>query len=389
MAAALPALAHRPDYDGRGLVNLMSSVAAACGGRSPYAPLAADPGFDDTPRLVFLLVDGLGHEHLQSAGGALRAHLADRLTSVFPSTTATAVTTVLTGLAPQQHGLTGWHMYFGEIDRIVAVLPMTLRGDKRAVTEQGLQPGSVFAYPTLFETIARPSVAITPRHLAGTVFNASHTRGAAARAYEGVRGFFAAVEQAVRDSAGPAFIYGYYPGLDSIAHRHGIASRQAAAELKALDDGFAALIERLRGTGTTVIATADHGFVDAAREEHVALDAHPGLAAMLARPLCGEQRVAYCYVKPKARAAFADYVGDRLADRALLLSSAAALGAGLFGPGTPHPALAGRIGDFILLMRGRATIKDWLPGEKRYELVGVHGGLTPEELYIPLVVARP
>jgi len=392
MLAAPSQLPHRPDYAGQGIVNLMASVAAACGGRLPYVPLATGAAAitGDGP-LVLLLLDGLGCEYLAAArpGGALQAHRAGRLTSVFPSTTATAVTTVLTGLAPQQHGLTGWHMYFREIDRIAAVLPATLRGDRRPVAELGLGPDALFPYLTLFERIARPSVAITPRHLAGTVFNVAHTRGAAPRPYENVRGYFEAVAEAALAGPEAKFVYAYYPGLDSVAHQHGIASRAAAAELAALDDGFAALLERLRGTGATVIATADHGFVDAARDERVELGDHPRLAAMLARPLCGEQRVAYCYVRPESHADFADYVGDRLAGRVTLLRSADALAAGMFGPGAPHPELGSRIGDYIMLMRGRATIKDWLPGEKRYVLTGVHGGLTPEELYVPLVVARP
>jgi Uncharacterized proteins of the AP superfamily len=124
----------RPDYEGGSIVNLMRSLGDACGALPPlpYAPLRdAKVSLGDTARHVVLLVaDGLGYRYLQrhGAGGHLHNHLQARLTSVFPSTTASAVTTYLTGLAPQQHALTGWHMYFSELDAVAAVLPLRPRG---------------------------------------------------------------------------------------------------------------------------------------------------------------------------------------------------------------------------------------------------------------------
>jgi predicted AlkP superfamily pyrophosphatase or phosphodiesterase len=113
-----------PDYHGGSLVNLMSSLTTALGGNSSYAPLAALPpqALADARHVVLLVADGLGHDFLIGRDSALRRHLHSPLTSVFPSTTASAIPTFLTGLAPQQHGLTGWHMYFREIGAIAAPL---------------------------------------------------------------------------------------------------------------------------------------------------------------------------------------------------------------------------------------------------------------------------
>src|SRR3989339_820013 len=88
-----------PDYRGGSLVNLMSSLTAALGGSSPYAPLTALPpeALADARHLVLLVVDGLGHDYLISHDSVLRQHLHSPLTSVFPSTTASAIPTFLTG----------------------------------------------------------------------------------------------------------------------------------------------------------------------------------------------------------------------------------------------------------------------------------------------------
>jgi hypothetical protein len=39
-----------------------------------------------------------------------------------------------------------------------------------------------------------------------------------------------------------------------------------------------------------------------------------------------------------------------------------------------------------LVMRGRATVKDWTPGEPRHLHIGNHGGLSEDEMMIPLIV---
>ena len=100
-----------------------------------------------------------------------------------------------------------------------------------------------------------------------------------------------------------------------------------------------------------MIFTADHGFVDTRPETVVDLDDHPDLAATLAVPLCGEPRVAYCYVKPDAAQAFERYVEQRLSQCATLARSRDLVADGWFGPERPIRGSAERIGDYTLIMK--------------------------------------
>lgn len=383
----------RPDYEGGSIVNLMRSLGDACGGPNPlpYAPLRdwKVSGGGTARNIVLLVIDGLGYNYLQkNGGGVLHGHLHSRLTSVFPSTTASAVTTYLSGLAPQQHALTGWHMYFSELDAIAAVLPLKPRGAGEFDAPPGTLPRRLFGHAPFVDRIARRAVLVSPQSIAGSKFNLYHSGRAAVRGYKTLGELFGQIETEIRGSTEPSYIYAYYPELDTLAHIHGVDSQQVAAQFAALDKAFGAFLAAVAGSDTIVLACADHGFIDSPPERQIDLEQHPGLAATLSRPLCGERRVAYCYVKPEQRARFEAYVRDAFGDCMDLFQSGVFLEQGWFGPGEADPRLASRIGEYILVMREDWTLKDWVEGEKRYRQIGVHAGVSADEMYVPLVIAR-
>lgn len=380
-----------PDYSGAGIVNLVQSVASACGGPARYAELAALPAarLRAARHIVLFVVDGLGAQALARSSRAdfLREHQVATLSSVFPSTTASAITTFMSGLAPAQHGLTGWHMHLSEIGETLAILPLSVRGDPKKALPAGL-PCRIFDYPTLFAQLGRACTVIAPRSIAGSPFNAWHARGATTIAYATLGEMFAQIA-ALLSADGPArYIYAYYPDLDTLAHAHGTTSPQVAQALALFTAAFADFARTVAGSDAWLLASADHGFVDSPEDRVVDLDTHPRLAALLARPLCGERRAAYGYVDEKNRPAFAAYVGEHLARCAELVPSRELIAAGWFGPPPYHPRLAARVGDYTLLMKDNWTMRDWLPGEKRFTMLGVHGGTSAAEMQVPLIALR-
>lgn len=389
----------RPDYSGGGLVNLMATLAAAGGAAMPYPRLDASYGLDAdeltaTQRIVLIVIDGLGDD-LVSAETApnLAAHRVGRLSSVFPSTTASAVTTLLTGLAPAQHGLTGWHMWFAEIGETLAVLPLVPRGPRPADWSRQALPARLFSHHGLSERLSRRHVTLSPQAIVESPFNVFHTRGSLRLGYRTADEFFPGLAAAI--AAGgpdPSYIHAYLPDLDEMMHEFGPADPRCRALLARVDAAFGEFLSGFAGRDTIFIVTADHGFIAAPEAHLIDLDQHPKLAAMLARPLCGERRVAFAYVRRRQRAAFEAYVGKYFAAACRLIRSADFIAEGWFGPTAPaspaHPELLSRAGDYVLLMRDDWTIKDWLPGEKRYSQSGVHAGASAAEMSVPLIVVR-
>src|SRR5262245_8647221 len=145
----------KPDYTGGGLVNLLGSIVAGCGGRARHSPLtalgAAEIGA--ARNVVLLIVDGLGDGYLRrrGAGGELARRRRSAITSVFPPTTAAAITTTYTGCTPLEHGLTGWFTYFGEAGCVAAALPFRSRGDYLPLSRRGVTPDRVYLMDGLFE----------------------------------------------------------------------------------------------------------------------------------------------------------------------------------------------------------------------------------------------
>jgi len=383
----------KPDYHGGSIVNLMASIETAFGGRAGYATLRelAPEEIAAARNVCLVVIDGLGSRYLMRAdnGAALRSHLRASITSTFPSTTATAITTFMTGLAPQQHGLTGWHMYFRELGTVLAVLPFRPRhGGPPIAADGGVTPEGLLGNPPFVDRLDADAFVVSPSGIVDSVFNVAHSGRAQRVAHGGVEEIFTAVRDIVRGARERSYVYAYYSEIDSLAHAHGIGSSEVRAELARVDAAFGRLLEEIAGTDTLVVATADHGFVDTRPETVVDLDDHPALAETLLVPLCGEPRVAYCYVKPGAHRAFERYVETRLSRCVSLARSADLVAQGWFGPGAPHPRLADRVGDYALVMKDGYAIRDHVPGERRHLQIGVHGGTSEDEMLVPLIVAH-
>ncbi len=382
----------KPDYHGGSIVNLMASLQEGLGGRAhAYAPLRQLP-VDEVRgyrQVILWVIDGMGLRMLREHPEAvhLNAALRGRMTSVYPPTTASAVTTFLTGDAPQQHGLTGWYMYFRELGACLAVLPGRPRYGGGTYAQAGIDVGRLLGNRPFSERIAQPSRILSPRTIAESDFNRAHLGTSRLYSYNGLTELRNQLIQAIQE-AEPGYLFAYWSELDAIGHHDGITSERAATHLLELDRAFSEIAEQARMHDVLLLVTADHGQIDTRREERLNLDEHSPLLDFLALPLCGEPRSAYAYLRPGYEADFDRYLEDHLSQVLESVPSRTLVEAGWYGLGEPHPELLRRIGDRVLIMRHHYTLKDWLAQEKRYELVGVHGGASQDELLVPLIVVQ-
>ncbi len=383
----LPRDAVLPDYGDGGVAGLARSVRGWLCDPLAQQVLPAMP--DRSPGvLVLLVIDGLGDGFLArfGVGGHLLAHRRGRLASVLPSTTASAVTTFLTGLPPAAHGLTGWFIHDRRFGGVIAPLPLVCRGV--GPISAPFLTRRLFPYASLGVGAKRPVAMLLPREIAFSPFSRRHARGARVLPFDGLEQLAAGIAgEAARMAASGGLIYAYYSRFDAVSHHYGSVSVQAQDEFWRIDRMAGSLFARLGNLPVDVLATADHGFIDAAEERHYRL-ARPEVLKMLAAPLAGERRLAFCAVKSAAAADFTAFAREELRGKAVLVPSARLADAGLFGPGRRHRRLLERIGTHALLMEEGWTVSDHVEGEAETLMRGVHGGMSAGEMWVPLIHAH-
>ena len=381
-----------PDYHGGGIVNLMASLITARGrrveGANAYRDLDLLPAseIEDARHVVLIVIDGLGDDWLNrfSPQGPLADQRVGALTSVFPPTTASAITTYLTGDAPQQHAMTGWYMWLQELGSTLAVLPGTPRHGGADYDGAHLDPGQLFGHRPVFSRLRTASVVVSPQHIARSAYNLAHLGPARLRPFKGLPQMFRAIAETIKRARQPTTVYAYWPGLDSIGHECGIESPQALTHLREIERRLEELTARITGSDTLLLVCADHGQVDRNPDRVTEISDHPELINCLRVPLCGEPRAAYCYLRPDCASRFEHLFVDLLEKDFTLHRSSELIRSGLFGLHKPHPRLHERVGDYTLIARDDAVIHQRIMAEKPFSQIGVHGGLSAAELMVPL-----
>ncbi|MFZ9628329.1 MAG: alkaline phosphatase family protein [Ilumatobacteraceae bacterium] len=358
-----------PDYSGP---NVRGIVPALLAPRSAPPPSWLDSELVAAPQVVVLVLDGLGWWQLderRSVAPTLASMRGGPITTVAPSTTATALTSITTGLTPGEHGLVGYRMDIGGgVMNVLRWYHPT--GDaRRTVDPARTQP---------FRPFLGESVPVVSRaDLEGTAFTAAHLRGTRPHGWRTMSGLPVTVAQLI--GSGERFVYAYYDGIDKVAHASGFGEHYDA-ELAAADRLVADLLERLPG-GTGVVVIADHGQVHVGANT---LPPHPDVLR-LTRYQSGEGRFRWLHARPGAADDLLEAARSHHADVAWVRSRAEVLDAGWFGP-LVSPPVASRLGDVALVTSAPVSFDD--PDDTgSTPLVCRHGSLTPAEMHVPLLTA--
>ncbi|MFC1887261.1 alkaline phosphatase family protein [Candidatus Cloacimonadota bacterium] len=378
-----------PEYNGKSIVNLMSSLQIACGTKPVYPKLKNinSEYLSEKKNILLIVLDGLGYDYIVDYGkGTLFDHHMDtKLTSVFPSTTASAITTFSSGVAPQEHAITGWFMYFREVAAASLILPFCPRYSGVSYELNGIKTDRIFNFPSIYPALKREKYVVTPKYIKNSPYNNYSLKDTERLGYTKLSGFTRSISKIIKKSRGKSFIYAYWPDFDKNCHRYGVNSEPSFRHFKQLDKSLNSLFKRLQGTDTTCIITADHGLIDTIPERVLSTDDFPEFKDMLILPLCGEPRVPYCYVKASRKIDFQNYVEENMSQICDLHTSDSLIKKGYFGLKDENPKLRDRLGDYILIMKENYVLHDWVAGEKPFNFIGYHGNLTSEEMYVPLI----
>jgi hypothetical protein len=382
----------RPDPAVANTVDLGRAIARASGATLP--PTEGDERVSrvlgETDHLVFVLVDGLGLELVERlpATSFLRRHQRLPLRAVFPSATASALTSLATGLWPGHHGIPGWWTYLPEQDLTATTLPFVERWSGQALDALGVDVRALFPAPPLLPGFARDAASFLPRAIADSAYS-RWVRGASPTLpYDEVPAAVDAILARVAGARGPTYTYFYMSMVDALSHTHGPLAPEVMAQVLALDPELERLAGGLAGRGRLVLS-ADHGLQTIEEDAKHVLRAGDPLAGLLLAPPSGEPRAPILHARPGQKDRVRGLFEARFGDVFTLLDVDEAAALELFGPGPLGPVTRERLGDFVALSRGPHVLL-YRPGEEptgTERLRGYHGGLLPAEVLVPLVVA--
>lgn len=372
MSRPVPVL---PDYKGANLAGLIPALLAPPGRRPGWLPDAAR----DSGQVVLLVVDGLGWLQLQDRQD-LAPHLSSMaggpITSVVPSTTATALTSLTVGAPPAEHGIVGYRVVVtGPTGpEVLNVLRWkTLSGDARGFVEphafQPLPPFQGHRVPV-----------VSKSEFAGTGFTEAHQRDTPVAGWALASSL--AVEVGALLAAGEPFVYAYYEGVDKIAHIRGFGAHYDA-ELVALDRMVGDLLDLLP-PGAALAVTADHGQVEVG----------PGAVMLDERVIeetalvSGEGRFRWLHAQPGEASVgrLAALAEEAYQEEAWVVTADQMEAEGWFG-GRLRPEFRARVGDVAVVPYEPVAYLDPADGGD-VRLVCRHGSLTPEEMLVPLIARR-
>jgi Type I phosphodiesterase / nucleotide pyrophosphatase len=356
----------RPEYGGAALTGI---VPALIGGQpAPWLPQCVV----GARSVVLVLVDGLGWNSVEAHRSqlpVLDGLEGGPMTTVAPSTTASALTSLTTGLAPSQHGLVGFRMRVD--DEVLNVLRWQTTGNRRPPEPFTVQRHTAF--------LGRPVPVVTRSEFRNSGFTDAQLRGGRFIGWNAVTSLVEHCRRLVE--AGERFVYGYYPYLDTVAHEFGLHESFYELELRAVDELIGRFLEVLPESAA-VLVTSDHGQVQVGSGGWIELHDLAPMISMYA----GDARFRYLYARPGAAAELADAAHEHVGHAAWVFTREELLTEGWIGP-APEGPIGRRVGDVVLAAREPVGFVDpTMPHET--SLVGMHGSLTPDEMYVPLLGGR-
>lgn len=360
-----------PTYKGNNLVNLVAELERRLTGQSPTRGLRSDLATLIPPARNYLLVvfDGLGSAQLSHPrAGALRAAHRASLEAPFPTTTTVSLSSTCTGLTPFQHGVIGYRQWFPDLGKVVSLLRWTDISGRHVAYDTG----SFLPAPNLWERLRdrrTRGIIVQPSAFFDTPLTRMLYRGA------DVRGYSSPFE------ADPAYLVArskrtlamvYHHKVDVAAHEEGQRSQKYSQAVDEADRLWERLARRLP-PDTVMVGTSDHGHIDIPPEGKLTLSK----AETEGMRWWGDSRALMLSGPIRRIEELAERTGSHVLTSRSLPQ--------WLGRGKPHPELESRMPDALLLAPDGAGI---FPKGMDNRKTGHHGGVTPAEVRIPLLVSH-
>ena len=322
------------------------------------------------PKKIFLtLIDGMGANLINKyldEDSFLRKNMVFKTTTVFPSTTTPATTSIRNGKAPNQNAWVGWVQYIKEIDdHIIPFLDKGFYNDNKYSKNLMYKIAPVTFIEDELNKAGINSKTIFPSFVEDGV--------------EDIDGMCnRLIEYSKNDEY--EFVYAYWDKYDTYMHEHGPSSNICKAYLAHINYELERVANNI-DDDTMLIIIADHGQIDVKEEYNLYGSKYE---KYLKRKPSLEPRAMAFYINEGMEEEFEKEFKNEFEDRFVLLSHQQVLDTHLFGDKENHPRFEEFIGDYIAI--GKASTILAYKKEPKPSMKGQHAGMLDDELMVPIIV---
>ena len=407
----------KPQYDDGGFAALPHTIKRLLTTEGPDNYNASASVFEGLwqpyDAVIFFLIDGFGwrfFERFQDCPFLQQIATEGRvatLTSQFPSTTAAHVTTIHTGLPPGQSGVYEWQFYEPQLDALISPLLFSFAGTTKPDTLKAtnIDPATLYPTRTIYQDLQTqgiPSHLFQLKAITHSTYSKIIYQGAKPSGYSTLPEALVNLQRLLAQQKSRSYYFLYFANIDSLSHEYGPSSPQVEAEidtlLTTLDRLFLQKLKRQQ-PNVLFIMSADHGQVEVDPQTTIYLNLDPqfsGIHKFLkhnqqGQPIipAGSARDMFLYIKDDLLDEAQEFLAQRLTGKAEVHQVQSLIDQGFFGPPPISDIFLSRVGNLVILPYAYETVWWYEKGKFEQEFYGHHGGLTPQEMHIPLLVYNP
>lgn len=397
---------YKPAF-GRGSIHDLPNLFKKTLGMSSYdsIPNIMNDSSEEVEHLIFFLLDGFGHSTLKYAMDNftmpnLRTFLRDSIyvpiTSVFPSTTSTATVSIQTGLQPIEHGIVGYTSYISEVGAICNMISLApLENKNLSLLDNEREIFSFSESNTIYSEMNLDGISsflYLPNNIKNSGMTRITGRGATVHGYYSIPQMFTKLRKDIENSDGRSFHFCYVSSIDTISHNIGPYTEETAYDIDSIFYQMERqLIEDLRPEhNTKIIISADHGHIEIPNQNLFDATNDNLLRSYLSMPILGDFRAPILRIKNGKIGEAYEYIQNTYGRDYIVKLASEMLSEGYFGSSNKVNKNSDRFGDIILVPKKNVGISDSYlkmldPKSDGSKLVGMHGGLSFEEMIVPFI----
>lgn len=383
-----------PEYNGKNFINIINSIKHNFGINDGITleNKKIKKILLNKEKVVFILVDAFGWKFYKSVREASKFFkeirkrgIEEKITSQFPSTTTAHVTSVITGKDVSTHGFFEWFTYDSKINEVFTPFLFDYEGKEEILPKDNL-------FKELKENGVCSTI-ITPNYINNSYYSRELFKDGKVKGYDSVEEMFDILLQGIKKDKGKNFYYIYYPQIDSIGHEYGMSSYKAYFEInnfiKALDNFYNNVLDKGVNEGIFILS-ADHGQMEI-KDRIYLNELIPNIDEYMLKDSKGKSivpvgynRDMFLYIKKEFEIYVYELLKEKFKDKGEIYLVKDLIDKGVFI--NPSETFLSRMGNIVIIPYDGYGVWWFEKGKYEISLKGSHGGLTKDEMEIPLLI---